>query len=124
MDETTLESLKFPIGRHTTVSSFDRAAVEDGILEIEAFPARLRARLEGVADSRLDAVYRPGGWTELADSRGPVEPALRLLEAMHGRWVALMRTMDDGAFRKSFRHPETGSMMTLFDSRYCLPRRE
>lgn len=154
MDAAILESLKFPIGGHARVVSFDRPAVDAGILEIEAFPARLRARLAGIADSRLDAPYRPGGWTarqvihhladshthiyvrlkwtlteetptikpydearwaELPDYRGPVEPSIRLLEAMHGRWVALMRTMDDDAFRKSFHHPETGSTMTLFD---------
>jgi hypothetical protein len=48
-----------------------------------------------------------------------VEPALNQLEAMHVRWVALMRAMDDAAFRKSFLHPETGSHMTLFDRVAC-----
>lgn len=158
MDAAVLESLKFPVGKHVTAVAFNREAINAGIAEIADFPGLLRARLAGVADSRLDSVYRPGGWTarqvihhmadshthiyvrfkwtltedtptikaydearwaELADSRGPVEPSLRLLEAMHGRWVALMRTMDDDAFRKSFHHPETGSLMTLFDRVAC-----
>jgi hypothetical protein len=63
--------------------------------------------------------YDEARWAELPDSRGPVEVSVRLLEAMHARWVALMRTMDDNAFRKSFLHPETGTQMTLFDRVAC-----
>jgi hypothetical protein len=158
MDAAQLEALKFPVGTHTTVALFDRLAVDAGIAGIEAFPARLRLRLAGVDEARLDKTYRPGGWTarqvihhmadshthiyvrfkwtlteetptikaydearwaELADYQGPVEPALRMIEAVHARWVALMRTMDDAAFRKAFLHPETGNLMTLFDRVAC-----
>ena len=70
-------------------------------------------------DTPTIKAYDEAGWAELPDYRGPVEPALRMLEAIHARWTALMRTMDDVAFQKRFHHPETGGYMTLFDRVAC-----
>lgn len=156
MDEVgSMERLRFPIGEHTVVDRFERAAVDAAIREIEAFPARLRKRAEGLSEASLEKRYRPGGWTvrqvvhhildshtncyirfkwaltedkplikayfedrwaELADSKsGPIEVSLRGLEAIHDRWAALLRTMGEAEFRKSFLHPETGMENFLFD---------
>jgi len=53
--------------------------------------------------------YPEALWAELADGRGgPVEPSLQLLEALHLRWVRLLRSMGDAEFSRAMRHPEMG----------------
>lgn len=56
-------NLRFPIGEHIIVECFERTAVDAAILEIEAFPARLRQTVEGLVGDALEKRYRPGGWT-------------------------------------------------------------
>jgi hypothetical protein len=69
-----LEALRYPIGVHRTVETFDRERVERGISSIAALPGRVRARLAGLGEAELEKRYRPGGWTvrqliyHLADS--------------------------------------------------------
>jgi len=44
---------------------------------------------------------------------GEIEPALALYEAVHARWVQLMRIMSEEEFSRSFHHPETGRTVQL-----------
>ena len=54
-------------------------------------------------------------WANLADSREtPVEVSLALFEALHLRWVVLLRSMRDEDFARRARHPERG-IRTLDD---------
>ena len=55
-------------------------------------------------------VYDQDSWSRLPDSAGPIEPSLELLEAVHQRWVSLLRELDDDAFRRTLRHPEMGDL--------------
>jgi uncharacterized damage-inducible protein DinB len=58
--------------------------------------------------------YDEGRWAALEDSRtGDVGAPLALLEALHARWVQLLRSMSDEQFARSFVHPETGDVVTL-----------
>jgi hypothetical protein len=52
--------------------------------------------------------YEEAEWARLPDSTLPVEPSLRMLEALHVRWVHLLRQMSDQDFERSFNHPESG----------------
>ena len=52
--------------------------------------------------------YYEDRWAELGDSKLPVEVSLRLVKAIHERWVALLQSMSDEDFTKTFIHPETG----------------
>src|SRR5439155_21179602 len=53
--------------------------------------------------------YYEDRWAALKDSRtGDVRAPLALLEALHARWVQLLRSMTEGQFGQSFVHPETG----------------
>jgi len=53
--------------------------------------------------------YAEDRWAELADARGgPVEVSLRLLECLHSRWVALLRSLTEAEWKRSFRHSEHG----------------
>jgi hypothetical protein len=58
--------------------------------------------------------YDEGRWAALEDSRaGDVEAPLALLEALHARWVQLLRSMTEVQFARSFLHPETGQTVSL-----------
>ena len=53
--------------------------------------------------------YDEALWAELADTAAtPIETSLTMMEALHDRWVRLLRSMDDAAFARTFRHPELG----------------
>ena len=58
--------------------------------------------------------YDEGRWAALDDSRtGDVHAPLALLEALHVRWVQLLRTLRDADFGRCFLHPETGQTVSL-----------
>jgi uncharacterized damage-inducible protein DinB len=53
--------------------------------------------------------YDEGRWAELADARrAPIEVSLSLFEALHHRWVLLLRGLPAADFARTFRHPELG----------------
>jgi len=53
--------------------------------------------------------YREDLWAALADSRlVPATVSLDLLDALHCRWVALLRCLSPDQFAREFRHPESG----------------
>ena len=53
--------------------------------------------------------YYEDRWAELADYTAvPVSTALALLDALHARWVGLLRTLDPAALKREFVHPESG----------------
>lgn len=54
--------------------------------------------------------YEQDEWVQLADARLPIDTSLRLLEALHERWTAVWRSLDDDQFSRTFRHPELGSV--------------
>jgi len=53
--------------------------------------------------------YHEDRWAELADARTvPVEVSLALLDSLHRRWVALLRSLAPNDWARTFRHPELG----------------
>jgi len=52
--------------------------------------------------------YYEDRWAELGDSKLPVAVSLKLIDTLHARWVALLESMTDADFAKTFIHPETG----------------
>jgi uncharacterized damage-inducible protein DinB len=53
--------------------------------------------------------YQESRWAELEDARtGPVEVSLDLIESLHGRWVALLKSLSSEQFASTFEHPERG----------------
>ncbi len=58
--------------------------------------------------------YMENKWAELPDvAHTPVEVSLQLLEAIHQRWVILMRHMDLSEFDLFYIHPEYGKKFAL-----------
>ncbi|MBP7376117.1 MAG: putative metal-dependent hydrolase [Pyrinomonadaceae bacterium] len=52
--------------------------------------------------------YYEDRWAELADSKLPIDISLRMIDSLHIRWVALLDSMTDADYQKTFIHPETG----------------
>jgi len=58
--------------------------------------------------------YDEARWAELADVEA-VDPgvSLALLDALHERWVALLRHLTPDEWGRSYRHPEMDRLLTL-----------
>jgi DinB superfamily len=58
--------------------------------------------------------YLEHRWAELPDARGaPIEISLSLLEALHRRWVLLLRSLGPADWERRYHHPEHGREWTL-----------
>jgi len=71
--------------------------------------AYIRFKLALTEDWPTIKTYDEAAWASLPDSRWlPVDGSLAFVEALHGRWVALLETLTDEDFRKGYIHPERG----------------
>lgn len=52
--------------------------------------------------------YYEDRWAELGDSTLPVDVSLKLIDGIHTRWAALLESMSEADYQKTFIHPETG----------------
>ena len=76
--------------------------------------ATLRFRLALTEDHPAIRPYDEDKWARLPDARtAPVETSVRLFEALHERWVPLLRAMSAGDFARGLVHPEHPDGMTL-----------
>jgi uncharacterized damage-inducible protein DinB len=76
--------------------------------------AYTRFKLALTEDAPTIKPYDEARWAELPDSRDtPVEVSLTLLDALHRRWVTLLRAMRPEDFARTFVHPEQGRAMPL-----------
>ncbi len=70
-----------------------------------------RFRLALTENSPPVKPYKEAAWAELPDAKtAPIEVSLQLVEALHGRFVMLLRSMDEDAFARAFEHPEWGKI--------------
>jgi uncharacterized damage-inducible protein DinB len=71
----------------------------------------IRFKLALTEDNPIIKPYDEAAWAELADAKNtPVETSLILLEALHERWVRLMRSMSLSDFVRPLKHPELGEL--------------
>lgn len=76
--------------------------------------AYVRVKLALTEEAPTIKPYEEARWAELEDTRVlPLEVSLRLLEALHERWVALLRSLSAEDYRRGYRHPEHGRVLTL-----------
>jgi uncharacterized damage-inducible protein DinB len=57
--------------------------------------------------------YDEAAWAELPDREVDPEVSLQLLDALHRRWVHLLRAMRPEGFVRTLSHPEQGRVLTL-----------
>jgi uncharacterized damage-inducible protein DinB len=89
----------------------------------------IRQTVHHVADSHMNAIirfklaltednptikpYEEADWAMLADSRLALEPSLKMLEGVHLRWAALLESMSEEQWDRTFVHPESGATIPL-----------
>jgi hypothetical protein len=75
--------------------------------------AYVRFRLGLTEETPRIKAYLQEPWASLPDARtAPVGLSLDLLDALHRRWVALLRALGPEDFRRTIDHPESG-LLTL-----------
>jgi uncharacterized damage-inducible protein DinB len=70
--------------------------------------AYIRCKLALTEDWPTITPYDEAAWAKLADSRLPIQPSLVLVDALHGRWVALFESLSEEDFQKGYEHPQQG----------------
>ena len=69
--------------------------------------AFVRLKLALTEETPTIKPYDESTWAKLADARiTPTEVSLTLLDALHERWVGLMRALDERDFKRTFKHPD------------------
>ena len=72
--------------------------------------AYIRLKLALTEDNPTIKLYDEAAWATLADSSLPVDPSLAIVEGIHARFVALLKSLPEAAFERTFQHPERGPM--------------
>lgn len=73
--------------------------------------AYVRFKLALTEEEPTVKLYDEARWAELADvQKAPLEVSFVLLEALHQRWVLLLRSLRAEDFARAMRHPEHGMM--------------
>ncbi len=72
--------------------------------------AYIRFKLALTEDWPTIKPYDEAAWAQLPDAQLPIEDSLRFVDALHARWVSLLRAMSEDDFQKGFTHPERGRM--------------
>ena len=70
----------------------------------------IRCKLALTEDWPTIKPYDEAAWARLPDSCLPIDESLVFIDALHARWVALLRSMSEEDFQKGFVHPEIGRM--------------
>ncbi len=87
--------------------------------------AYIRTKLALTEEHPAVKPYNEAMWAELADARtAPIDLSLTLLDSLHGRWVCLLRSLEDAHFRRPLFHPEHGditiALLTMLYEWHCL----
>lgn len=71
--------------------------------------AYVRFKLALTEDQPTIKPYEQQLWAELPDAKtADIEMSLKLFEALHERWVFLLKSMRPDDFMRKFNHPESG----------------
>jgi uncharacterized damage-inducible protein DinB len=71
----------------------------------------MRFKLALTEDNPTIKPYMEDLWAELPEAKSaPVEVSLSLLEDLHRRWMLLLRGLKPEDWKRTFRHPELGSV--------------
>ncbi len=72
--------------------------------------AYIRFKLALTEDDPKISNYEAAEWAKLPDNAAPIETSLQLLDALHQRWVLLLRALTNQQFERTFQHPALGTV--------------
>jgi hypothetical protein len=73
--------------------------------------AYTRFKLALTEETPTVKAYDEAAWARLEDTRStPIETSLALLDAVHDRWVRILKAMAPDDFARRLHHPENGTM--------------
>jgi uncharacterized damage-inducible protein DinB len=73
--------------------------------------AYIRTRLALTEENPPVKPYDEAKWAELADAKTmPVDGSLAIVDALHARWIHLLRSLPASAFERTMFHPEHGKI--------------
>lgn len=75
--------------------------------------AYTRFKLALTEDNPTIRPYFEDRWAELQDFRADIQVSLTLLEALHQRWVILLKSLSEADYERTFQHPESGKTTSL-----------
>src|SRR6266513_6109486 len=76
--------------------------------------AYVRIKLALTEDVPTIKPYDESKWAELPDGKSKlIEQSLALLDALHARWVFLLRRLKPSDFARTYNHPEWDTPMSL-----------
>src|ERR1700729_972899 len=71
----------------------------------------VRFKLALTEDEPTIKPYAEDRWAQLADTKTtPLEVSLTLLDSLHDRWMRLLRSLTAEDWKRTFRHPDLGTM--------------
>lgn len=74
----------------------------------------IRFKLALTEDTPTIKPYYEERWANLHDSvNTDIHPSIMLIEALHTKWINLLRTMSESDYKKQFYHPESQALITL-----------
>lgn len=74
----------------------------------------IRFRWTLTEETPIIKAYNQSAWADLPDARyGDVQLSLQLLQAVHARWVALLKKLNMEDLERSYIHPESNSEFQL-----------
>lgn len=68
----------------------------------------IRFKLALTEEEPIIKTYLEERWAELEDSKTSIEPSIKLIEALHTRWVILLQSLSEKDFQRTFHHPDLG----------------
>lgn len=76
--------------------------------------AYIRFKLALTEDTPAVKPYDQERWAELPEAKSaPIKLSVQLLDALHARWVAMLRAVTDDQWGRAYFHPEAGRNVPL-----------
>lgn len=74
----------------------------------------IRFKLAMTEDQPTIKPYAEDRWASLSDYRDtPIQVSLALFASLHARWAIFLSAMSEADFKRTFRHPEAGTVYDL-----------
>ena len=70
--------------------------------------AYIRFKLAVTEENPVIKPYEEARWAELPDSKLSIDVSLNLLDALHQRWIVLLKNFTPADLKRTFIHPDAG----------------